>query len=245
MRHATIAMICLLLSVIGAAHASCVAHSAPTRAHLVELFTSEGCSDCPPADAWLRGLRPTAQIQPLEWHVDYWDSLGWPDRFDDPRYTARQKEIAARSRKPIVYTPEVALDGREWRDWAHGNVTALASTAASLQLTLHVTPGKPLHVFLQSTPTRGMDEALYRAYFVVTEDGLRSGVRAGENRGVTLLHDHTVRALAGPMSLAHAQAALPLPPDLDLARAAVVAFVQDPASGAVAQTVRQAMVECR
>ncbi|MEO6968583.1 MAG: DUF1223 domain-containing protein [Rhodanobacteraceae bacterium] len=235
-------MLILLVCAAGVAQAECVAHSAPTRPHLVELFTSEGCSSCPPADAWLRGLHADANVVPLEWHVDYWDSLGWPDRFDDARYTARQRELAARSDKGIVYTPEVALDGREWRNW--GNRASLsAQTAAGAPLTLTVQPGNPLRVALQDT--QGADRSAYRAYFVVTEDGLTSAVRAGENSGAVLRHDHTVRALGGPLPLNRAQAELTLPPDLQPQRSAVVAFVQDPATGAIAQVVRQPLAQCR
>lgn len=237
-----VCLLSLVACLTGAAHAECVAHSAPTRTHLVELFTSEGCSSCPPADAWLRGLHAGANVVPLEWHVDYWDSLGWPDRFDDARYTARQRELAAHSDKGIVYTPEVALDGREWRNWGNGAPLSSAPNANGTPLTLNVQPGNPLRVALRGTP--GTDHSAYRAYFVVTEDGLTSAVRAGENSGAVLRHDYTVRALAGPLPLDRAQAELKLPADLKSQRSAVVAFVQDPASGAIAQVVRQPLAQC-
>ena len=240
MRRVVLASSLLFLCAIGAAHAECMARSASTRTHLLELFTSEGCSSCPPADEWLRGVHATAAVEPLEWHVDYWDSLGWPDRYDDPRFTGRQREVAARTAKGIIYTPEFALDGREWRGWARG-LPAQPPAAAPAQLSLQVIPGNPLQVALHSTPLTGN----WRAYFAVTENGLSSPVRAGENKGVLLRHDHTVRAFAGPVSLEQAQARLRLPADLNPRNAAVVAFVQDPATGAVAQVVRQPLGECR
>jgi hypothetical protein len=240
MRRIVPASILSFLGAIGAAHAGCVAQSASTRTHLLELFTSEGCSSCPPADEWLRGIRADAAVEPLEWHVDYWDSLGWPDRYDDPRFTQRQRAVAARSPHGIIYTPEVALDGREWRGWARGN-PAQPTARTTVQLSLHVTPGNPLQVDLRTTPLAGA----WRAYFVVTEDGLATAVHAGENNGVVLRHDHTVRAFAGPLPLQHAQARLRLPADLKPRNAAVVAFVQDPATGAVAQVVRQSLAACR
>ncbi|MGH8212892.1 MAG: DUF1223 domain-containing protein [Rhodanobacteraceae bacterium] len=226
-----------------AANAECVARSAATRTHLVELFTSEGCSSCPPADAWLRGLRASDALVALEWHVDYWDALGWPDRFDDARYTARQRELAARSDKDIVYTPEVALDGHEWRDWG-GDLPPSSENRASGNLNLHVIPGQPLRVALQSTMSPLVERSGYRAYFVVTEDGLSSAVRAGENDGVVLHHNHTVRAFAGPLPLDRAQAELRLPTDLRTQNASVIAFVQDPRTGTIAQVVRQPLARC-
>lgn len=243
MRPIGLVLSSLFLCVAGAAQAECIAQSAPSRTHLLELFTSEGCSSCPPADEWLRSVRASTQVEPLEWHVDYWDSLGWPDRFDDPRYTARQRELSARSARNIIYTPEVALDGREWRDWARRSVTALPNATAPVRLSLRITPGmRSLRLDLQSTPLTGNN---WRAYFAITEDGLSSAVRAGENNGVVLRHNHTVRAFAGPLPLDKARAELKLPADLNPRNAAVLAFVQDPASGEVAQVVRQPLVKCR
>lgn len=235
----------LLVCFAGAARAECIAHSAPVRPHLVELFTSEGCSSCPPADAWLRGVQANANVVPLEWHVDYWDSLGWPDRFDDARYTARQRELGARSAKNIVYTPEVALDGREWGGWERAQIPTATPAGIMPPMGLRIVPGSPLRVDLQIAPSAVKAGANWRAYFVVTEDGLSSAVRAGENSGALLRHNDTVRAFAGPLPLDHASAELKLPPGLKPQRSAVVAFVQDPATGAIAQVLRQPLTQCR
>ncbi|MEO7149107.1 MAG: DUF1223 domain-containing protein, partial [Rhodanobacteraceae bacterium] len=133
------------------------------------------------------------------------------------------------------------LDGNEWRNWGNGAPLS-AQPAPGTQLILRVQPGNPLRVALHGTP--GAKESAYRAYFVVTENGLTSAVRAGENSGVVLRHDHTVRALTGPLPLDRAQAELKLPADLKPAHSAVVAFVQDRASGAIAQIVRQPLAQC-
>ena len=96
-----------------------VIESPTTRAHLVELFTSEGCSSCPPADEWMRSLKSERglwrEFVPVAFHVNYWDHLGWTDRLASPRFTQRQRDYAALWRSNSVYTPGFVLDGREWR----------------------------------------------------------------------------------------------------------------------------------
>jgi hypothetical protein len=226
-----------------ALRAECVAQSAPLRPHLIELYSSEGCSSCPPAESWLRTLHDDANTVALEFHVDYWDALGWPDRFADPRYTARQQTLAARGGNGIVYTPEVALDGREWRDWyRHGALPSSANSGATLKLT--VASGVALHVHLDVTLANPVDAAAYRSYVALAEDDLSSQVRAGENRGVLLQHDHVVRAFIGPLPLT-SDADVPVPADVDLARATLVAFAQREQDGAIAQVVTLPLVQCR
>lgn len=110
----------ILLAMTSLAAAGEITIESPaTRVHLVELFTSEGCSSCPPADDWLRGLKTERglwrEFVPVAFHVDYWDNLGWPDRLASPRFTERQRAYAAAWRANTVYTPGFVLDGREWR----------------------------------------------------------------------------------------------------------------------------------
>ena len=215
--------------------ADCVAQGAAARPRLVELYTSEGCSSCPPADDWLRRLRQDANLAALEFHVDYWDSLGWRDRFADARYTARQQRQAARDGGSGVYTPQVVLDGRSWSSWYRSNARAEAATSsAAMRLTL--TPGPVLHVKLVTVMDRPADADGFRNYVAITEDGLASQVRAGENRGVLLRHDHVVRAFAGPLPLA-GEADIKVPEDLDDTHATVIAFAQRESDGAVAQVL--------
>src|SRR3989442_5219435 len=89
------------------------------RVSLVELFTSEGCSSCPPADSWLSGLCEDAglwkRFVPVAFHVDYWDGLGWKDRWASPEFSTRQRTYAAAWRSGSVYTPGVDLNGQESR----------------------------------------------------------------------------------------------------------------------------------
>src|SRR6478672_1752441 len=105
-----------------------VFESGPQKVHLIELFTSEGCSSCPPAEAWLSKLKTNARLWkdfvPVAFHVDYWDNLGWPDRFAAKPWTERQRTYATAWNTTTVYTPEFVLDGREW----HAGEIPLAST---------------------------------------------------------------------------------------------------------------------
>ncbi|MGD8546370.1 MAG: DUF1223 domain-containing protein [Thiohalophilus sp.] len=90
---------------------------------LIELYTSEGCSSCPPAERWLNSLRDNPTLWqdqiPVAFHVDYWNKLGWKDRFSSPAYSARQRAYARHWRARTVYTPEFVVNGQEWRGW-HG-----------------------------------------------------------------------------------------------------------------------------
>lgn len=229
---------------ISLGRAQCLVQSGVIRRHLIELYTSEGCSSCPPAERWLGSRRTDANVVALEFHVDYWDALGWRDRFADPRYTARQQALVARGGSGIVYTPEIALDGREWRDWYRGSSPPVAASAP-IAFDLKVETGSPLKVSLNFASASGADASAYRAYFVLTEDGLSSDVHAGENRGVLLKHDHVVRALAGPLMLDRAQAELVLPADFDPQHAAVVAYVADTRDRSIAQAVTVPLAQCR
>lgn len=225
------------------ARAQCVAESATTRPHLVELYSSEGCSSCPPAEGWLRTLHTGAEVVPLEFHVDYWDNLGWRDRFADARYTARQQSIATRDGGSTVYTPQIVLDGRSWADWYRGgHLTPSPQTAA--MMILKVTPGAAIHVRVQTHTNDGSEASAVRNYLALTEDGTSTPVAAGENRGVTLRHDHVVRAFAGPLPLADAEADLVVPKGIDLAHANVVAFAQNPRDGAVTQVAVVRLAHC-
>jgi len=219
------------------AHSQCSAEAAGSRPHLIELYSSEGCSSCPPAEAWLRSVHNDANAVALEFHVDYWDALGWRDRFANARYTARQQAFAKRAGGAGVYTPEVVLDGREWRDWYRHPEVPLASGKATMKLS--VEPGTPLHVHVDTTLAVATDVA-YENYVALIEDGLSSQVRAGENRGTLLRHDHVVRAFLGPLN--HADADLPMPQDVDWSR--VVAFAQRARDGDIAQVVMLPLAQC-
>ena len=91
----------------------------PGTAALVELYTSEGCSSCPPADRWLSSLsaRPPGTVVPLALHVDYWDYIGWKDPYAKREFSLRQRKLTQLQRMALVYTPQVVLQGRDFRAW--------------------------------------------------------------------------------------------------------------------------------
>lgn len=175
--------------------ASCEARSGPRQTPLVELYTSEGCSSCPPADRWLSTLPAAAagaaQGQPAvlaaAFHVSYWDRLGWPDRFASAEFTARQAALMRAAGARYVYTPQVLVNGRDWRGWPTLPLAADAPSRASIRL-----QRRGAQVLVRVAPGPGAPARL-GLWWAVLEDGHRSAVSAGENRGEQLHHDHVVR----------------------------------------------------
>ena len=169
---------------------TCSAHSAATVPPVVELYTSEGCDSCPPADRWLSKLKADPNVVALAFHVDYWDRLGWKDRFASAAFTARQAEQQASNGARFSYTPQVVVDGQDRKDWP-GIATSLAADR----------PAAPVEVLLARDGDRvtatvaatARSPKRLAAYWAVTEQGHSTAVKAGENRGVTLQHDYVVR----------------------------------------------------
>lgn len=173
---------------------------------LVELFTSEGCSSCPPADALLATLAKSsgvesAQIIPLEEHVDYWNHLGWADPYSDSRYSTRQKSYAQLLHLVQVYTPQMVVDGRK-------ELLGSDESAARSAITESLLPVKPtaeiivseirdtdvsLNVHIDPIPAPRNGEIL-DIVVAVTEDSLQSNVSRGENAGRRLSHVGVVRS---------------------------------------------------
>lgn len=229
-----------LLATLPAAAPACVANSGGDRPHLVELYTSEGCSSCPPAERWLSALRDKPGWAGLEYHVDYWDTKDWHDPWADARFAKRQKVLAQQDRRGIVYTPQVAVDGRLWKDFPKGAPPPPIETdAPALKLSVNRTAAT-LKVNVETAAGKGSE----RVFVALTEDGLSNAVDGGENRGKTLRHDHVVRAFAGPLSMGTSDVELEVPKALDVANAKVVAFVRDERDGSVLQVVPLALGSC-
>src|SRR5215471_17040646 len=154
--------------------------SGDTQNSLIELFTSEGCSSCPPAEKWLSALKSTSdlwkKVVPLAFHVDYWDHLGWRDRFAKPEFTSRQQCYAATWGGDSVYTPSFVVNGKEWRGW-FGNAVPTTSTKVGV---LRVSFGN--NAKLSATFTREITQARALALKVaLRENDLESDVKRGEN----------------------------------------------------------------
>jgi len=175
---------------------------------IVELFTSEGCSSCPPADALLKQLSERqsvqgAQIIALEEHVDYWNHLGWQDPYSSIEFTQRQSDYAQVFGTDGVYTPQMVVDGqREFvgsRSLAAKEAIEKAANRPKAEIALvpsaNSSPGKPAFEVqvksLDGISVHGESEL----WLAVTEKGLQTDVKAGENSGETLKHAAVVRSL--------------------------------------------------
>jgi len=237
-----IAAAILPLSAALDAQAGCEVAGTAARPHVVELYTSEGCNSCPPAEHWMSTLLKHPDLIGLEFHVDYWDTSDWRDPFSEHAFTLRQQALAKRSNHGQSYTPQVWLDGRIWYNWPKGSPPAPVDTAPPA-LRLSVSGLDPLQVRVDGE--QGPTGSDYRIYAALTENGLSEHVRGGENRGKTLSHDEVVRAFAGPFALPHAEIPMKVPPRVDTGHATLVAFVQDEHDGGIVQAVRLPLTECR
>ncbi len=227
-----------------AAAASCRADSGTARATLVELYTSEGCSSCPPADRTLHGLAARGPgVVPVALHVDYWDSLGWTDRFAQPSFAERQRWEVRANGERTSFTPHFFVNGRVVDDWQADLDAALKPVAmpAAARLSIVADPtGAALHVRVDGDVAAAGRRGPSRLFVVVTQDRLTSQVSAGENRGARLEHDAVARVWIGPVDVDGGRVAfdrvLQVPQVADGA-VRVVAFVQDGTTAEVLQAV--------
>lgn len=197
----------MLPPLVGAAAPACTATSGNTVPLVVELYTSEGCDSCPPADRWLGALKAQAArgtVIPLAFHIDYWDYLGWKDRFADPAFGARHRDAAGRGGAKVVYTPQVLVEGREFQQWRRTSPEKLATSGgaraarAALRVTASPAGARQVQVRVAGRTLQGARAA--QAYVGLFESGLASDVRAGENKGVMLHHDFVIRRWLGPFA---------------------------------------------
>ena len=216
--------------------ARCTAESGPGTAALVELYTSEGCSSCPPAERWLGTLAPRAaagSIVPLALYVDYWDYIRWQDPYAKRELSLRQRKLSPRQRMALVYTPQVMLQGRDFRHWGSRTfddaVARINAQPARAQLHLEIlsADSDALHVQARARLITPVEEAaLYIAAY-------RSGLE-------TRKHDHVVLEWEGPFGIDQElsqRRRLPLVPRASPVNSGVAAFVQSRRTGEVLQAL--------
>ncbi|MBU0752264.1 MAG: DUF1223 domain-containing protein [Gammaproteobacteria bacterium] len=227
---------------------ACSARSGKTKTVLLELYTSEGCSSCPPADRFLATLpnrdRGLDRVVPLAFHVPYWDYIGWKDAFAHPAYAERHAWLVARNGRRTVYTPHFFVSGKAVLNWQSGldqeiaRVTAAPSTA-SIELA-GILSGKDA-VTLTARVTSSARDAAQNLFLAVTESGIISAVHAGENQGATLGHDHVVRLLLGPFPVSggilSTQHEIALDPGWQRSQLRLAGFLQNADAGRIHQAV--------
>jgi hypothetical protein len=190
--------ILLLLAVCATAHAApIVFESSARRTALLELYTSEGCSSCPPAETHLSAWKNSADLWtkfvPVAFHVDYWNYLGWRDKLSDAQFSERQRSYAKLWSTESIYTPEFVLNGQEWHDWfgLRGAPGSTAEDAGKLRVSSE--DGKHWQVNYVP-PQNGTTN--YEITVAELVSDLQSDVQAGENSGRHLRHDFAALSLA-------------------------------------------------
>jgi hypothetical protein len=253
---AALTSVCLLIFFTAAHHTAGVHASSQQTAQpkpppnltpvLVELFTSEGCSSCPPADALLARLQqqqpvPTADVIALEEHVDYWDQLGWHDRFSAHQFTDRQNAYAKRFHLDDIYTPQMIVDGTAQfvgNDSAHA-LRAITQATRTPKPTLTLSPLTHDIGRLNTSVSIPSTAALPKAdlYAALIETAASTSVRSGENGGHTLHHVSVVRdlqkigtstQLSAPLFFSFA-----IPQDAPLTDLRIIVFAQSPGQGPI------------
>jgi len=244
----TIAALLTVLS-LDAAAAECTAQSGERRVALLELYTSEGCNSCPPTDRWLselprRGYR-SDRIVVLAYHVDYWDRLGWIDRFGQARFSERQRIANQRNGARFVYTPQLMLNGTDYRRsaWNDDFATRIAAANAArpaAQLQLNVSTAADRATARVTSEVTASDAQIWMTIY---ENALSTEVQAGENRGRRLQHDFVVRDLAGPFASGTATHTFKLDDSWNRANLVLAAFAMHTRTGEALQAL--ALPLCR
>lgn len=226
----------------------CVAKSGAATVPLLELYTSEGCSSCPPADKWLSTIK-TDKVTPLAFHVDYWDYIGWKDKFSKAEYSDRQRKTAAFGGAGFVYTPQFVMNGRDFKGWDNArlneNIEQNHKLASRANLSLATEQQANGEILLKTNAQAIKPEDAKNAdvFVAIYENKLVSQVKAGENSGRELKHDYVVRELFGAYQINNLNT-LSKNFTLDAAwsskDAGAVIFVQNSLTGEILQSLQLA-----
>jgi len=208
---------------------------------LLELFTSEGCSSCPPADALLSEIGSSRGVIPLAYHVDYWNRLGWSDPFSSPEFSARQDAYARAMNLADKYTPQMVIAGRSQCVGSdrHGIARAVAAARSApalgtvrLASALTLDHPRTIHIRVRVELFGAGSGGSRELELAVFENGLVSDIGAGENAGRKIAYDYTVRRLL-PLKLdsgngpSEKQISVELDPSWSIGHLGVAAFIQD------------------
>ena len=215
---------------------------------VVELFTSEGCSSCPPADKLIETLEEQDKRQPvyiLSYHVDYWDRLGWKDRFSDAAFTARQQHYAELLHLTSVYTPQIVVNGRN--EFVGSNKAALDNAlSASLKdsakekLSLHETISNGKIDINYETSVSSNAEIVVN----LVERSAQTSVKGGENEGKLLSHVQIVRKqIVQPLSAKTGKVSVDIPPGYQSNQWDIIAFIQDVNDGTIVCAARPVTIQ--
>jgi len=237
----------LALALLAAPHGARAADPSNSLAKapvVVELFTSQGCSSCPPADRLLTRLgndpRFAGRVIPLAFHVDYWNYIGWQDPFSSPRWSARQNEYAHAFRSSRIYTPQLVVNGSsecvgsEEREVVSRITAALAKPpAGEVKLTVGPQGSGPVKVAVAARVAGAGSRHGLDILVALYQTGLDTPVRAGENASRTLHNDYVVRRLEKAFTLApgaerSGEVTLAVDPAWNRQALGVAAFLQDP-----------------
>lgn len=165
------------------------------QTNTIELFSSEGCSSCPPAEKWFGQLRDHSGLWktfvPVEFHVDYWNQLGWIDPYSNQLFTQRQNTYAKQWGSKTVYTPGFVLNGREWTERKKSDLEKMGPKVGNLI----ITEKNDQKFEIEFKPSKKELERVI-IYFALLANGLTSKVKAGENGGETLKHEFVALQLS-------------------------------------------------
>ena len=204
----TLASSLILCALQPAYAAECSAKSGAATVPLLELYTSEGCSSCPPADKWISGIK-AGNVTPLAFHVDYWDYIGWKDKFSKAEYSDRQRKGAAFAGAGFVYTPQFVMNGRDFKGWDNSRLNEAVdksqniASRANLTLNTVTAANGEITLIASSQATKPSDAKNSDVFIALYENKLVSKVNAGENSGRELKHDYVVREFFGAYQMSN------------------------------------------
>jgi hypothetical protein len=258
MKSLTVMLCALLMSspVLAEAPHACQASSGKFVTPLLELYTSEGCSSCPPADRWFSKQikRSDVEANYLSFHVDYWDDIGWPDRFADHSYTQRQRARVQKNGSTTVYTPQLMIGEKTTVSWykqeqSDSTIKQANKTLAPASIKLMAEGGgTEWRASVELSSTQTLPNAQW--YFAMYQDGITSSVSAGENNGVVLKHDRVVRQWLGPFLPdpkvigSRKSFNLSLPKNASAGQVGLLAVLEDSVSGKVLQSLKLPLSQC-